>query len=228
MAGEAAQIIENLAGRYRVLVLGGMAVIAHGLTRTTVGADIWLEPIGGIAEWCDVVREALHGKSPTYYFDVSRQKKIAPNDLEETIGNAGMVRIGGLDRYLDVFYQPHLLDVEDFEAAWKFASLGLGAARVLDESFLIATKTDTGRDSDHEDVAFLEAKLRREMTSRLAVCGTEEARTLFSRYIDHATCLAALGNAGSAVQALGLEGLRELASDGNPFAFAALKERNLL
>jgi hypothetical protein len=34
MPGETAQIIESLSAKKRVLVLGGMAVIAHGLSIT--------------------------------------------------------------------------------------------------------------------------------------------------------------------------------------------------
>jgi len=225
MPGEAAQVIESLASSHRVLVLGGMAVIAHGLSRTTVDADIWLEPLGSIDEWCDAIRHATAPYASRYFFDVSHQRKVEPEELALTIDNAGMVRIGGIDRYLDVFYQPHQLDLEEFDTAWGFATLGLGCARVLDESFLIATKTDTGRKSDLDDVTFLETKLRTEMSARLSVCEAEEARSLFSRYLDHATCEAALKNPDPAVQDMGLAGLRELAADGNPFAIEALKKR---
>jgi hypothetical protein len=39
------QFIEQLAIRARVLMIGGLAVIAHGLSRATKDADIWLEPL---------------------------------------------------------------------------------------------------------------------------------------------------------------------------------------
>lgn len=224
MQGKAAQVIEQLAAKRRVLVLGGMAVIAHGLSRTTEDADIWLEPMERISAWCDVVCSEVCGISGATFFDMSRRRRVEPRELPETIDLAGMVRVDGLDRYLDIFFQPHLLDVEDFEVAWKFAELGLGSARVLDESFLIATKTETGRKSDSEDVAFLESKLRGELSARLAVCDAAEARGLFARYLDHVTCQAALENADAGVREMGREGLRELAADGNPFAVAALKK----
>jgi len=224
MPGETAQIVESLATKRRVLVLGGMAVIAHGLSRTTEDADIWLEPMDSISAWCDVVRSELTPLAGAYFFDVSQHRKISPEELEESIDLAGMVRVGGLDRYLDIFYQPHLLDVEDFDTAWGFATLGLGAARILDESFLIATKVDTGRFSDQQDVSFLEGKLRSEMSAQLAVCDAAEATRLLSRYIDHVTCETALTNPDPEVRELGLSGLRELAADGNPFALAALKK----
>jgi len=225
MQGQASQIIESLAAEHRVLVLGGMAVIAHGLSRTTDDADIWLEPMHSISAWCDVVRDALGDFQEVYFFDVSQHRKISPAGLPHTIDTAGMVRVGGLDRYLDIFYQPNQLDVEDFDTAWNFATLGLGKARVMDESFLMATKTDTARPSDQDDVSFLEKKLRKEISSRLATCTPSEATLLFSRYLDHATCEAALTNPEPAVRELGLSGLRELAAGGNPFAIEALKKR---
>ena len=57
MPGEAAQIIEALSSSHRVLVLGGMAVIALGLSRPTVDAAIWLEPMGSIDEWGETIRD---------------------------------------------------------------------------------------------------------------------------------------------------------------------------
>lgn len=223
MAGKASEIIERLAAQQRVLILGGIAVIAHGLSRTTEDADVWLDPMESIENWCNVVRAELVAGATL--FDVSRHREISPGELEEAIDLAGMVRVGGLDRYLDIFYQPNQLDLEDFDAAWKAAHLAVGSARVMDESFLIATKADTGRQTDAEDLAFLETKLRSEMKARLEVCALEEAERHFSRYVDHTTCLAALKNPDFKVQKLGLAGLEELAADDNPFAVAALKAR---
>jgi hypothetical protein len=223
MPGRTSQIVESLAEDRRVLVLGGLAVIAHGLSRTTEDVDIWLEPLKDVAMWCHGVRTAIAPYDGVYFFDVSQHRKIDPDRLEETVVAVGMVRVGGLDRYLDIFYQPNQLDIEDFETAWNFAMLGLGKARVMDESFLIATKTDTGRTSDHHDVSFLEKKLRREISFQLKICSPAEAERHFSRYLDHATCQAALTNPDAAVQRLGVIGLCELAKDGNPFAIEALK-----
>lgn len=226
MAGKASEIIERLAAKRRVLILGGIAVIAHGLSRTTEDADIWLDPMDALGSWCDVIREELHLVTEASLFDVSRHCAITLDELEEVVDLAGMIRVAGLDRYLDIFYQPNQLDLEDFDAAWSFAQLAIGNARVMDESYLIATKAETGRQSDVEDMAFLEGKIRSEMKRRLEICDLGEAEKHFSRYIDHTTCLAALKNPAPEVQSLGLAGLEELAADGNPFAVAALKERN--
>lgn len=61
------------------------------------------------------------------------------------------------------------------------------------------------------------------MTVRLATCDAAEASQLFSRYLDHATCEAALKNPDAVVRNLGMAGLQELAEGGNPFAIAALR-----
>ena len=59
MADKASEIIERLAAQQRVLILGGIAVIAHGPSRTTEDADVWLDPMESIENWCDVVRAEL-------------------------------------------------------------------------------------------------------------------------------------------------------------------------
>ena len=224
MPGESAQIIEALAARYRVLVLGGMAVIAHGLSRTTEDSDIWLDPMESVTIWCGELRAALRPFAGTNLVDVARHAPITAGELEETIGRTGMVRVSGTDRDLDIFHQPNQLELEDFETAWEFSELALGSARVMDESFLIATKLDTGRASDQDDVSFLEKKLRMDMSDRLASCDVNEAARMFSRYLDHAVCEVALTNPNPDVQAMGKTGLSELAEGGNPFAIAALKK----
>lgn len=223
MQNPSSQIVESLASKYRVLILGGLAVIAHGLSRTTEDADIWLEPLESATRWCQALRTAVQPYDKAYFFDVSQHGKIVPDSLEEVITTVGMIRVGGLDRYLDVFYLPNQLELEDFEFAWDMAALGLGKSRVMDESFLIATKTDTGRPSDQNDVSFLENKLRQEISAQLQTCSLAEAERHFSRYLDHSTCLAALENPEVTVQKMGLDGLRQLAGGGNPFAMDALK-----
>ncbi len=45
--------VRELARRHRVLMLGGMAVIAHGLSRPTKDSDVWLEPFTSTAEWSE-------------------------------------------------------------------------------------------------------------------------------------------------------------------------------
>jgi hypothetical protein len=98
-----------------VILLGGLAVIAHGLSRRTDDSDIWQDPVSSLAEWCENLNRVLAETPGAGLFDVSRRSLITIPELPQTIDDAGMVRVTGLDRYLDIFYQPNQLDLEDFE-----------------------------------------------------------------------------------------------------------------
>ena len=52
-----AKLIEKLAARNRVVLLGGLAVVSHGLSRPTYDADVWLDPELDSARWAEVVLE---------------------------------------------------------------------------------------------------------------------------------------------------------------------------
>lgn len=43
MGAGSEEFLTRLGDRSRVLLLGGLAVIAHGLSRTTEDADVWLD-----------------------------------------------------------------------------------------------------------------------------------------------------------------------------------------
>ncbi len=113
----AEQILEGIAATHRVIILGGLAVIAHGHPRTTDDSGIWLDPNPGIDAWCQTIRKALQSIPNYYLFDIEFQDSIDPADLESTINRIGMIRIAGLNRYLDIFYQPNQLEPEDFDEA---------------------------------------------------------------------------------------------------------------
>jgi len=224
MGSSSEEFLSRLAANGRVLLLGGLAVIAHGLSRTTEDADIWLDSTLSVKDWIRKVTDALAGSPDIYFFDLLRREKATIEQLPGVIDDLGVVRIGGLDRYVDIFRKPNELQEDDFEAAWEMATPHLGEIRLLDETFLIVTKENSGRDRDRTDIGFLESKIRQRWEDQLPHCPFPEAQSLFSRYLDHVTCQAALRNPDPQVQALGLEGLRELAEGGNPFAIAALKQ----
>ncbi len=215
------QFVEALSERGRVLLIGGLAIIAHGLSRPTEDADLWLDSMLPMEDWISLLKAGAAEEPESYFWDLSRRERVA--DPRRTIEEIGVIRIGGLDRYVDVFRRPNELAEEDFDAAWEISPVHVGKIRLLDESFLIATKLDTGRESDLQDVYYLEVHLRTKLAPRLAICPLAEAEEAFARYADHATCLAALKNPDPAVRALGLSVLRELAASNNPFAIEALK-----
>jgi hypothetical protein len=224
MGSSSEEVINCLGENSRLLLLGGLAVIAHGFSRTTEDADVWLDSTQPMDRWIDVLQECLPRGEEIYFWDLPRRVRVGADELPAVVEELGVIRIGGLDRHVDVFRRPNELETEDFDEAWEGSIPHLGRIRLLDEAFLIATKENSERDRDRIDIGFLEHKIRERYSQRLSLCDAREASALFSRYLDHATCEAALENPDAAVRALGLAGLRELAEGGNPFAVAALRK----
>jgi hypothetical protein len=222
MSAEA--FIERLATRGRVLMLGGLAVIAHGLARSTRDVDVWLEPFATANDWAVVLREILADVPVAYPFDLRRRRPVDPLEIEPVVVRDGVIRVGGLDRNLDVFRVPHNLSADDFDAVWHRAEVRLEHARVPDEIDLLVTKEDTSRPQDMADIAFLEEKIRQQLSATLSRCTLEEAEEIFRRYADHATCTAALQNPNEPVRRLAMATLREFADAGDPFAQRMLAE----
>ena len=46
------RFLSQITSSKRVMILGGLAVIAHGLSRSTDDAVAWLEPMSDPDEWC--------------------------------------------------------------------------------------------------------------------------------------------------------------------------------
>lgn len=227
MGTESENLLACLSEKSRVLLLGGLAVIAHGLSRTTEDADVWLDSTVTIEEWLTVLHQCLPDRNGVYFWDLLRREQISKENLAVVLDELGVLRIGGMDRYVDIFRRPNELHEEDFEDAWISAKPHIGKIRLMDETFLIVTKENSERERDRIDIGFLETKLRDRYQSRLTECDVTEADELFRRYLDHATCEAALKNPDAAVREMGLAGLRELAEGGNPFAIAALRRLEL-
>jgi hypothetical protein len=223
MGSTSEDFLNALSASHRVLLLGGLAVIAHGMSRTTKDADVWLDSTLPLEEWIAAIERNLPKARKIYLFDLFRKEEISFAQAPVVVEELGVLRVGGLDRPVDIFRRPNELEIEEFDLAWEVSRPHILNLRLLDATLLIVTKASSERDRDREDIAFLEEKVRREWSAILAVCPLAEATALFSRYLDHATAEAALQNPDPAVRALGLEGLRELAEGGNPFAIAALK-----
>ena len=61
----AQEAVVFLANRRRVVLLGGMAVILHGLSRSTKDYDIWLDPLPEPEVWALEIKE-LMAVEPTF------------------------------------------------------------------------------------------------------------------------------------------------------------------
>ena len=224
MVRTAPPFVRTLAAEHRVLLLGGLAVIYHGHSRLTKDVDIWLDPGVSSDAWAAALHTVLATVPSAHLWDLSRRLKVLGGEIAEVVDAVGVIRVGGLECDLDVFRVPNNLEPADFEAAWS-ASVPFHEEpfRVMDEPLLIATKLDTDRQRDREDISFLENRIRGRLSPILAACSPEEARAHFARYADHVTCEAALRNPHPAVRALAIETLREFAAAQNPFARELLR-----
>jgi hypothetical protein len=211
--------IRKLAGRNRVLLLGGHAMIFHGLDRPTVDSDIWLDPGNDLSGWCDLLEALLREYPDGYFWDLAGRRRCERAEVPEVVEQFGVIRVGGLEEPLDVFRRPNNFGEALFDEAWSLAApLPQEEVRVLSTIDLVASKADSERQKDMLDIAFLEGKIRADFAAILRACSPETARDLFARYADHETCRAALANPDPTVRSLAIETLRELAADENPFA----------
>jgi hypothetical protein len=218
MAATLQQFLAHAATRQRVVVLGGLAVIAHGLSRPTKDGDAWLEPLGSPDEWAEALRATLHAFEGVTLWSLGERRSLREHEIVETIRLDGVLRVQGLSADLDLFRKPNVLELEDFDAVWEQATCWTDEVRVMDPIDLILTKQGTGRDQDAQDVIFLELRVRRDLGARLAVATPEEADAIFARYVDHVVCERALANPHPAVRAQARALLTELAESGDWFA----------
>src|SRR5271165_855222 len=55
----AQKAVAFLASKRRTVLLGGMAVILHGLSRNTKDYDIWLDPLPDVQSWAAPIQQLL-------------------------------------------------------------------------------------------------------------------------------------------------------------------------
>ena len=212
------RFIEILAVRHRVLLLGGLAIIAHGLDRMTKDVDIWLDPMADESVWSEALINAL-GKAPRARpYDLALKQVITVSGMPQVLAACGVIRIIGLDRPVDVFRKPNNLETVDFEEVWRHASISLGNIRVMDEIDMLLTKEGTQRVQDIADTSFLENKVHMCYERVLPCCSYDDAEKMFARYADAQVCEFALRNPDKRVRALAMKMLDYLAKDGNPYA----------
>ncbi len=222
MAATLQQFLARVASRQRAVVIGGLAVIAHGLSRPTKDGDAWLDPLDSPRAWADRLRETSREFLETGLWSLAERRIAQVEDLEKIATVDGVVRVTGLVTDLDLFYRPNGFEIADFDAVWERASVWAEEVRVAETLDLIVTKDGTGREQDQLDIAFLEAKLRNDLSPRLKTATIAEAEAIFARYTDHVVAAKALENSDPAVQALAREILTGFAEQGDPFARDAL------
>lgn len=222
-----ADLIRELVGRCRVLTLGGVAVISHGLSRNTYDADIWIDPLDSVESWADKVSSILFEGHFGYPVAIGSWDPITRDQLAETIENDGVLRVSGLNRPVDIFRRPNELPMEEFDAVWQRATLLDDGTRLPDAIDLLMTKQDTQRDKDVQDILFLEAKAEREYLARLPGTSAPEATAMLERFLTPKVAELALEHPASEVRELATRFLLELAAEGNPFARDIAAAKNL-
>ena len=60
----AQEAVAFLAGKRRTVLLGGMAMILHGLSRNTKDYDIWLDPLPDAQTWAAAIQQLLTREPP--------------------------------------------------------------------------------------------------------------------------------------------------------------------
>jgi hypothetical protein len=216
-------LTQVLVRHFRVLALGGVAVIAHGFGRNTHDADIWVEPMASAEEWAKATGIFLY-TGRHHPIAIGSWQPVNQTDLANVIARDGVVRIKGLDRPLDIFRDPNEIDMTSFEEVWARALPLEDGTRLPDAVDLLLSKQDTGRDKDLQDIAFLEAKIEREYLERLPQADEAAARHMLDRFITPKVAEAALSHSSAAVRELGLRFLHELSDEGNPFAAEILRK----
>lgn len=221
------QFITALADEYRVLVIGGLAVIAHGFNRPTKDADVWLEPLVSPVAWADVLERKCAGFSGITIHTLPGWRQIAGPEIATAAEEVGMVRLLGLDCPLDIFREPNEFPAGSFDEVFDRGTANADGTRLPDPLDLIITKLNTGRDKDLNDTRHLESVIRERYRALLPSVSLNEAKHLFDRFLDWEVCRMALQNPAKEVKDYAIECLREMAADGDPFSQALLEEREI-
>jgi hypothetical protein len=219
--------IRLLTSRHRVVVLGGLAVIAHGFSRSTYDGDIWLDPMDSASTWASSLAKTVKEFGGLTMHRLPGWSLIDSTDISDVIEESRVIRIVGLDCPLDVFRQPNETDMELFDEIFGRGQQKDDGTVLPDPLDLIRSKSDTGRDKDQQDILFLESLVRADYKKRLPVATIEEATAMLNRYSEWQVLQAALENPSEQVRALTHQHLREFAEAGDPFSQAILEGREI-
>ncbi|HEX8297487.1 MAG TPA: hypothetical protein VF593_14370, partial [Chthoniobacteraceae bacterium] len=126
------EVIRALARNHRVLLLGGHAMIFHGLDRPTIDSDVWLDPAEDAEAWTQNLAASVEPFAEAYFWDLANREKVQICAVAELVEAFGVIRIGGLEEDLDVFRRPNNFVEHEFDRVWaESASLALEQVRVF-------------------------------------------------------------------------------------------------
>lgn len=218
MGSRTDRFLSELTTSKRVVILGGLAVIAHGLSRSTDDANIWLEPMESAGEWCRFLEAKCDDFGNPTILRLPRWTPVAGKGLVEAIEETGVLGIVGLDCPLDIFRKPNELEATQFNEVFQRGSLHRDGTTLPHPVDLIVTKSFTNRDKDFQDVAFLESVAREEYFAKLPTATPEEADFMLGRFAEWQVLKVALTNPSPQVKTLATDLLKEFAEAGDPFS----------
>ncbi len=157
-------VIARLASQERVVMIGGLAVIAHGLSRPTKDVDVWLDPTKGAQNWLSSIKNVI--TKDERIVTLPGWKELEPSEVLENLEAVGMLRVEGLDMPLDLFFRPNGLRVDEFERVWADSSAMSDGTKLPALLDLLCTKEETNRKRDFTDASFLLGMAREQPASR--------------------------------------------------------------
>ena len=227
MATTVPTFIDELTRQHRVVIIGGVAVIAYGYSRHTQDVDIWLDPLSSAKEWVDVIEAACAKTEGTTMHRLPGWVWVTGNDAAVAVEETGLLRILGLNLPLDIFRRPNEFQEDDFDAVVFRTSKNLDGTLLPDPLDLLQSKLATGRDKDFKDIQHLESVVRADYKIRLPTATLAEATHLLERFSEWQVLRFALENPSPEVRGLAMTHLREFAVLGDPFSQAILEGREL-
>jgi len=204
-------------------MLGGLAVIGHGLSRSTYDSDVWLDPGLPVEEWCDAVRAMVDGQTHLDIVSMGNWMSVSKEEFPGVILRDGVIRIIGVNQPVDIFPRPNQLDPGEFDEIWARSRIMDDATRLPDPIDLLVSKQETGRDKDRADIIFLEGKIEADYLARLPRVSADEAVRMLGRFLTPRVAEAALTHSDEGVTQLARRFLHELATEGDPYAAEILR-----
>ena len=225
----APEALAFLARERRTVLLGGAAVILHGMNRSTKDFDIWMDPHPDADAWAAPIAHLLEQDPSLCLLRIAPLPQLwNPVTVEKLSGVASedrLIRIAGTNRPIDVFYIPNELEAADFEGVWQRGKALEHGIRLMEEIDLIVTKQLTNRPNDRTDIRFLQDKIEAAYRDRLRTCSAEEAQEMLARFATPEIAAFAVKEASDAdVRSLGWKLLDEMRQAGDPFAEDLIRE----
>jgi hypothetical protein len=222
------EAVAFLASKRRTVLLGGLAVILHGLSRNTKDYDVWLDPLPDVQSWAAPIQQLLTREPSLQARRISAfegWKPVIVGDVPLVGAEDRLIRIVGNERPIDVFYIPNELEAADFEGVWVRGMPIEHGLRLIEAIDLIVTKQLTDRPQDETDIRFLTSKIEAQYRERLKTCSEAEAVSMLARFATpEIAAIAVRESKEDSIRALGWRILYEMRENGDPFAAEFMRE----